>query len=294
MRDALQSPTPASTDSGSDRPERQTDIDQRNAAFWDELCGTQLAQSLGVTDSSPESLKKFDDWYFDYYPYLEKHIPFSEMKGMKVLEIGLGYGTVSQRLAESGADYTGLDIAAGPVAMVNNRLEQLGLTGKACQGSILDAPFPDNTFDWVVAIGCFHHTGNLQRALEEARRVLKPGGKAMVMVYYAYSYRRWQYATGTTFRHFLGDKFKFKMTASSRSEKERAHYDASTKDGAGAPETAFASSADIKRLCADWSQVTTTLENVGQESIFIKWPRKSACRTAGPWMGLDIYCLLEK
>ncbi len=43
-------------------------IDAANKSFWDELCGTQLAQSLGVTDDSAESLKRFDDWYFEFYP----------------------------------------------------------------------------------------------------------------------------------------------------------------------------------------------------------------------------------
>jgi hypothetical protein len=38
------------------------EVSQKNAEFWDELCGSHLAKSLGITDSSVESLKKFDDW----------------------------------------------------------------------------------------------------------------------------------------------------------------------------------------------------------------------------------------
>src|SRR4051812_1238283 len=95
----------------------QVDIDSANASFWDELCGTSLAKALGVTDSSARSLQKFDDWYMDFYPYLEVHIPFDNFAEKDVLEVGLGYGTVSQKIAASGARYTGLDIAAGPVAM---------------------------------------------------------------------------------------------------------------------------------------------------------------------------------
>ena len=49
----------------------QLEIDQANMAFWDELCGSTDAQSLGITDSSPQTLKLFDDWYMDFYPYLE-------------------------------------------------------------------------------------------------------------------------------------------------------------------------------------------------------------------------------
>ena len=119
----------------------QSEISKKNSGFWDELCGSSLAKTLGVVDSSLASLKRFDDWYFDFYPYLFSHIPFGQLLGKDVLEIGLGYGTVSQRLAESGVNYTGLDIAAGPVAMVNHRLKQNNLPGVALQGSVLDSMF---------------------------------------------------------------------------------------------------------------------------------------------------------
>ena len=272
----------------------QAGIDEQNRKFWDELCGTQLAKQLGVTDSSKESLEKFDRWYMDFYPYLHRYIPFGELKGRQVLEVGLGYGTISQMLAESGALYSGLDIAAGPVNMVNHRLHQNGLPGKAVQGSVLNAPFADSTFDHVVAIGCLHHTGNLQQALDEAWRVLKPGGRAMVMVYYAYSYRRWVYVPRATMRQFLSDKFGIGTNRLPISDKERAHYDASTKDGGGAPETAFTSASEMKRLTARWSKCVVHRENIGQEFVFRAMPRAMACRRAGPWVGLDIYCELIK
>lgn len=272
----------------------QDEIDARNAAFWNELCGTQMAQHLGVTDSSPESLKKFDDWYFSFYPYLDDHIPFATMKDKKVLEVGLGYGTVSQRLAESGADYTGLDIAAGPPAMVRHRLAQNDLPGTAVEGSILNAPFADESFDWIVAIGCFHHTGNFQRALDESYRMLKPGGKAMVMVYFAYSYRRWLSAPRSTFQQLLTDKFGINLTDRGHDQKERALYDASTVDGTGAPETEFFSASEVRRMTRQWSSKSFRLENIGQDGPFRAMPRHVANRFFGPIMGLDIYMLLEK
>src|SRR5688500_1928702 len=96
----------------------QTDVDARNASFWDELCGTTLAKQLGVTDDSPESLARFDRYYLGLYPYLEGYLPQPRGDGERLLEIGLGYGTVSQILASRGFDYNGLDIAGGPVEMV--------------------------------------------------------------------------------------------------------------------------------------------------------------------------------
>ena len=47
----------------------QSDIahEEKNSEFWDELCGSHLAKSLGITDSSVISLKKFDTWYYDFW-----------------------------------------------------------------------------------------------------------------------------------------------------------------------------------------------------------------------------------
>ncbi len=44
-------------------------IDKANAEFWNELCGTTMARSLGITDHSLESLKRFDEAYLAFYPY---------------------------------------------------------------------------------------------------------------------------------------------------------------------------------------------------------------------------------
>ena len=136
--------------------------------------GTRFAAPISQRRSElrttlPASLKRFDDWYFAFYPYLFIHVPFDEFKGADVLEAGLGYGTVSQRIAEAGARYFGLDIAPGPVWMANHRLQQAGLPGQARQGSILATDFADQTFDFIVAIGCLHHTGDLPRAILECQ-----------------------------------------------------------------------------------------------------------------------------
>src|SRR5436305_8323809 len=125
----------------------QSEIDRAYAAFWDELCGTSLARQLGITDHSLESLRRFDDYYFGLYPYLLPLINPARMAGKRVLEIGLGYGSLSQKLAESTRGYSGLDIAANPVSLVNNRLRMQGLAGEAVQGSALAMPFPAEPFD---------------------------------------------------------------------------------------------------------------------------------------------------
>jgi 2-polyprenyl-3-methyl-5-hydroxy-6-metoxy-1,4-benzoquinol methylase len=271
-----------------------TEISKNNAAFWDELCGSNLAKSLGITDASIESLARFDDWYFNFYPYLFQHIPFSTMNGKKVLEIGLGYGTVSQHLAESGADYTGLDIAQGPVSMVNQRLNQNHLPGSAIQGSILDPQLPVSTFDYVIAIGCLHHTGNLKLAIQQCHRLLKPGGQLVFMVYYAYSYRRFRMTPLLTIKNLVKEAFGYRGVVGNASNRQRAAYDASSKGG-GAPHTDWISERSLKKYCEDFASFEATTENIDQETPFRSTPRQELLKTKWPSIiGLDIYATATK
>jgi SAM-dependent methyltransferase len=162
----------------------QANTDAQNAEFCNTLCGTGLAQMRGIEDASPASLKKFDDWYLDDYPYLLTHVPVHTMRDLDVPEIGLGYGILSQQIAVAGARYEGLEIAPGPVNMVRARLAQNGLSGGARQGNMLRCPLPDASFDCAVSIGCFDHTGDTQRCLNETWRVLRPGAILIVPVPY--------------------------------------------------------------------------------------------------------------
>ena len=203
----------------------QHQIDQANSEFWNELCGTIEAKRLGITDSSTESLAKFDAWYLGFYPYLLPSVKPERMHGKKVLEVGLGYGTLGQQIAEAGADYTGMDIAQNPVDHINYRMRLHRLPGKAIQGSALAMPFPNESFDFFVSIGCLHHTGNLQKCFDEAYRVLKPGGVAVMMVYNKYSYMRWKRAPIATFTSVMRTWFGSARPAALASAHSRADYD---------------------------------------------------------------------
>jgi ubiquinone/menaquinone biosynthesis C-methylase UbiE len=270
--------------------EKQLEIDKRNIAFWDELCGTQSAKNLGVTDNSPESLAKFDQWYLDFYPYLCRHVPVDQLAGKRVLEIGLGYGTMATELMSKGADYSGLDIAAGPVEMAQYRAELLGKKADVRQGSILECPFDDESFDYVVSIGCLHHTGDLKRAIESVYRVLKPGGGATIMVYHSRSYRQWCKEPLSTFKKTV---FPNPANSASVDAGMRGAYD-KNGEGMAAPETDFVSRGQLSRLCRQFSEVSVTPENIGADLVFKRVSRPTALKYFGPWLGLDLYCRLRK
>jgi ubiquinone/menaquinone biosynthesis C-methylase UbiE len=264
-------------------------ISERNSAFWDELCGSQLAKALGVTDSSPESLKRYDEWYMHYYRYLHLHIPKFELCGKSVLEIGLGYGTVAQWLAEGGANYTGLDIANGPVEMVRHRLAQTELTGKVFAGNILKAPFDDDSFDAVVAIGSLHHTGDLQHALDECRRVLKVGGSLHFMVYNAYSYRRFAEVPWATLGYRVREWLGHRGVIGASQARQRASYDANSR-GDAAPHTDWISKRSLRYLCREFSTFVVRSENIASEYFFKRNQRERLLFTSWPQLcGLDLY-----
>lgn len=270
----------------------QSSIDDRNRAFWDELCGTGLAMALGITEITPESVAHFDYAYMNQYPYLARYLDELRVKGRKVLEIGLGFGTVGQILAELGAHYHGADIAAGPVAMMRDRLRWIGKPDDQAivQASALELPWPDQTFDVVVSIGCLHHTGDLPRAVNEIHRVLVPGGTAFVMLYNAHSFRQLVVVQR--------ERLRAARTRRSADEQVRAMYDANTA-GEAAPHVDFVSRSDVRRLFRDFSNVDIQSQNFdaitptfGTHEITIRreWLLGNLARV----LGLDLYIHARK
>jgi SAM-dependent methyltransferase len=272
----------------------QQAIDAANAAFWDEMCGTTAARRLGVTGPDPASIARFDAWFFATYPYLDRHVGFAELAGRDVLEVGLGYGSVSQRLAAGGARFTGLDIARGPVDWVNHRLAQAGLPGRAVQGSILDPPFPAQSFDAIVAIGCYHHTGDIAGAIAQTASLLRPGGRATVMVYNALSYKRWLTAPRATLRYWRGHGAADAAPLPLIEAGSRFSYDHDTR-GRSAPETVLVSALHLERLLRrHFATVSVERENAAAGRLQRLLPRSLLVPTLGRFMGLDLYARAVK
>jgi SAM-dependent methyltransferase len=275
-------------------PTAPTGVQEANRRFWDELCGTALARSLGIADHSADALRRFDAAYLAFYPFLTRHVPVTGFAGLRVLEVGLGYGTLGQLIAQSGAAYTGLDVASGPVAMMRHRLGLLGLAGSAVQGSMLSAPFADASFDRVVSIGCFHHTGDTQRCLDETWRVLRPGGVAHVMVYNRYAARRWQRWPATTLAEWLAEAARGRVDTRTPAD-QRLAYD-SDSSGAAAPETEFFSTRQLARMLRRFHRVELARENVGDLRVAgrVLVPRRFLLGNLGRCAGQDIYVRAEK
>ena len=273
---------------------RQADIDSENAEFWNELCGSFLARSLGVTENTPDNLRRFDDAYMAMYPYLAPYVTGEDLSGKKVLEIGMGYGTLGEFIATQGCDYYGLDISAGPVALMRYRLALHGLDAedRIQEGSALDIPHRDASFDYVYSIGCLHHTGDLRKAVSEVYRVLVPGGKIIVMLYNRYSFRRLVHIPVICVRNVLLERHPYK----SFREVVRAVYDANSV-GEAAPHTDFVSRSDVRKLFSRFSKIRIDNQNFDAYVLLrgrIVIPREWLLSNFGRVLGTDLYVVAKK
>jgi SAM-dependent methyltransferase len=159
--------------------------------FWQEhACGD--AQVGGLHERFQDDYDRFFTDYDDFRYRNERHLPKCidalNVAGKRVLEIGLGEGSDSERLIRNGASWTGIDLTAESIERVRTRLTLRGLPYDALQqGSVLELPFENDTFDVVFSHGVLHHVPDIQRAQTEISRVLRPGGELVVMLYARWS-----------------------------------------------------------------------------------------------------------
>jgi SAM-dependent methyltransferase len=108
-----------------------------------------------------------------------------------VLEIGCGLGTDGAQFAQAGADYTGVDLTEAAVDLARKRFELFDLQGKFQTADAESLDFEDESFDLVYSHGVLHHTPETGKAIREIHRILRPGGRAVVMLYHrgSYNYR---------------------------------------------------------------------------------------------------------
>lgn len=105
--------------------------------------------------------------------------------GKRVLDAGCGSGRYSIALSRLGAgEVVGVDYGDAGLAFGARLVERLEVENVVFQkGSLLDLPFPDESFDFVYANGTIHHTGDIPKGTREIFRVLKKGGAAWYYIY---------------------------------------------------------------------------------------------------------------
>jgi len=170
-------------------PDSNNNLKERVRTFWQaNPCGVKFAEAEPGT-------RHFYELVEAHRYTKEWHIPiaadFRSSRGLKVLEIGCGLGTDGAQFAEAGADYTGVDLTEAAVALARKRFELFNLSGEFQTADAECLDFADESFDLVYSHGVLHHTPETGTAIREIHRVLRPGGRAVVMLYHrgSYNYR---------------------------------------------------------------------------------------------------------
>lgn len=101
----------------------------------------------------------------------------------KLLEVGCSMGNDTIQLARRGFQVTGVDLTERAIELIKQRFALYNIQGEFREADAEALPFADQTFDVAYSFGVLHHTPNTAQSIAELHRVLKPGGKAVVMLY---------------------------------------------------------------------------------------------------------------
>jgi SAM-dependent methyltransferase len=157
---------------------------QDEKAFWEAAsCG----EDLYLSSLTKEGYLRQSEKRYELEPEILSFAQFEKHRGQRVLEVGLGLGADHQKWAEAGAVLYGVDLTQRAVEHTRRRFELMGLQSEIQVGDAENLPFEDGFFDVVYSWGVLMCTPDTSKAIQEARRVLKPSGVAKIMLYHKYS-----------------------------------------------------------------------------------------------------------
>jgi ubiquinone/menaquinone biosynthesis C-methylase UbiE len=159
--------------------------------MWQHMTGRQGSSNRPAT-TLDAGLRAEIQHSFDEASHDEEHFPstvdpriqhvqvllrfFGDLTDKQVLDVGCGKGRFARVLQEQNpcAEIWGLDISEEMLRFV-----PAGIHTKA--GSMTELPFADSTFDFVYATESLEHAVDIERAVNEMCRVVKPGGKLAII-----------------------------------------------------------------------------------------------------------------
>lgn len=160
---------------------KKADAQDAVRQFWDTTpCNSQLS-SRAI--ASKEYFLEVEAQRYECEEHILEMINRFDWEGKSVLEIGTGVGTDARKIIEKGGLYTGINIDYGSTQMTRNALKTFRLPGGVMQCNATRLPFEPGSFDVVYSFGVLICIPEVEKAVAEIYRVLKPGGKMVIMLY---------------------------------------------------------------------------------------------------------------
>lgn len=119
----------------------------------------------------------FEPWFLPMYRTALEQLRLT--KAHLVLDAGCGSGLFTYMATKAGAQVMGIDAAAGLLEVAKRRNPGVNFLEEDLEA----LPFTDNAFNVVVGFNSFQYAGSFEKALQEAKRILKPGGKLVVGIW---------------------------------------------------------------------------------------------------------------
>lgn len=241
-----------------------------------DACGSHYVKS--AQRHTLEWYKEVEQYrYHEYAPWMFETMEFGQHAAKKVLEIGAGIGTDLAQFAAHGAVVTDVDLSAGHLQLAQENFRLRGLEGEFIHHDAETLPFPDSTFDVVYSNGVIHHTPNTAMVVREMFRVLKPGGKAIVMVYAENSLHYW-----LKLFYDLGVKGN-KLSTCSMGEIMSETVEIS--ENGARPLVKVYTPARLRRLFADFEDVHIVQRQLtpGERPRFLRWVPAALMGKAMGW-----------
>jgi SAM-dependent methyltransferase len=121
--------------------------------------------------------KHFEPWFLPMYRKVLEQLKLTEQH--LLLDAGCGAGLFSSLVLKTGADVIGVDAASGLLAEAKRR----NPTTNFLEEDLEALPFAESSFHVVAGFNSFQYAGNFERAVSEAKRVLKPGGRLVIGIW---------------------------------------------------------------------------------------------------------------
>lgn len=157
--------------------------------YWDRhTLGLQYVSDYALTPGTREFFDHIRPWMNPCkFPWIMERIDREShaLAGRHLLEIGCGMGFDSVEFLKRGVRVTAIDLTESAVHIARQHFDAEGLRPEEVRvGNALALPYADESFDAVWSNGVMHATGDTPKAIAEVRRVLKPGGRAMISHFY--------------------------------------------------------------------------------------------------------------